>query len=173
VADRDALVRDAPPAQAGAVRDGRVTAAEYEAAVLRSMQCLRRDLIAARSAFAQRPPVLIPPTWSVDRFTYSFGFQLGGEDLDPRPLDRSCQRRYSRTVEAVFHLQRWADPAYVRRSARAFHDCLDRAHLPGRPTDPPRARFRSIITSPAVGDQAAIEARKCIGAHPSIGDLNP
>lgn len=170
---RDDLVRDAPAVQAGALRDRRVTATEYEAAVQASARCLADDLLAARPGLAARPPTFAGPAWSADRFTYSYDFSLAIDDLDPRPLDRSCQQRYSRSIEALFHLQRWADPAFVARSTAAFHACLDAAGLPRGDVRGPRARFRAVITDPSVDEQSAIEARKCIGARPSIGDLTP
>jgi hypothetical protein len=171
--ERSMLLRDAPETQAAALADRKVTVAEYQAAVHRTMRCLGRDLAAARPDLAVHPPSFTGPAWSADRFTFAYDFRLVVSDLDPRPYDRACQQRHSRSIEALFHLQRWSDPAYVRRTRAAFHTCLDDAHLPGREIEGPRARFRAVITDPAVGAQAAIEARKCIGAHPSIGDLNP
>lgn len=171
--DRDRIVRDAPAIQSAALADGRVTVAEYEAAVRRSRQCLAADLAAARPSLTSQPPTFTGPTWSADRFTYSYDFRLTIDDLDPRPIDRACQARNSRAVEALFHVQRWADPAYRVRTSTAFHACLDRAGLPARSVRGPRARFEAVLADASVDDQAAIEARKCIGALPSIGDLNP
>lgn len=171
--DRDALLRRVPPDQAAALRDWRVTPAEYEAAVRRTMRCLADDLLAARPTLAAQPPSFIGPAWSDDHFTYAYEFRLAADDLDPRPLDRSCQERFSRSVETLFHLQRWTDPAFMARSSAALHACLDAARLPGRGVAGPRARFRAVLADPSVGDQEAIEARKCIGARPSIGDLTP
>jgi hypothetical protein len=171
--ERSSILRDAPAAQRGALADGAVTAAEYQAAVRASMRCLSEDLAAAHPVVAAHPPEFTGPAWTDDRFSFVYDYRLPGDELDPRPYDRSCQQRTSRSVEALFHLQRWADPAYLERTGRAFHACLDAAALPGEAADGPRSRFRSVITDPAVDDQGAIEARKCIGAHPSIGDLNP
>lgn len=171
--ERSSILRGAPATQAAALADGTATAAEYQAAVRASMRCLGRDLSAARPALAAHPPSFTGPAWSEDRFTFAYDFRLVVEDLDPRPYDRACQQRHSRSIEALFHLQRWADPDYSRRTSAAFHTCLDDAQLPGGEIEGPRARFRSVITDPAVDVQKAIEARKCIGAHPSIGDLTP
>lgn len=171
--ERSSILRDAPAAQQDALADGVVTTAEYEAAVRSSMRCLREDLAAARPAIAAHPPEFTGPAWTDDRFSFVYDYRLLDDELDPRPYDRSCQQRTSRSVEALFHVQRWADRAYLERTGRAFHACLDAASLPGDAADGPRSRFRSVITDPTVDDQGAIEARKCIGAHPSIGDLNP
>lgn len=173
VAARASVLARAPAGQQGALADGRVTATEYRAAVQDSMFCLASALVDARPVLARRTPTFIGPDWSGDRFTYGYSFELAIDDIDPRPLDRSCQERHSRAVEQLFHLQRLADAPYLDRTSRAFHACLDRAGLPGDDADPPRRRYRAVLDAPSVDDQDAIEARKCIGASPSIGDLNP
>lgn len=170
---RAALVHRAPPSQQAALADGRVAPAEYRSAVARSMGCLARALAGPERRQGVRPAQFRGPTWSDDRYTVAYSYAVTARDVDVRRLDRTCQWRHSRRIEALFHLQYRNDPTAMARSARRFHACLDAAHLPGRSTDPPRARFRAVITSPKVRAAQAVDARICIGTFPSIGDLDP
>ena len=147
-----------------------MTDAEYRAAVRRAMTCLEDAVHRARPGSPPGSVTFEGPTRSVDGFSYSFAFRLDDPSLDPRPLDRRCQAREVERVEALFHLQRRTDRGYLRRTARQFHRCLDRAGLPGDERDGPRSRFVAVLEDDRVGDAGAVAARRCIGASPSIGD---
>jgi hypothetical protein len=167
-----ALLHQPPVQQRPALADGRVTDAEYRDAVERSMTCLEAALLDANPSLVPAEVRLGTPTRTVDGFTYTFHFSVHRPVGDPRPLDRRCQERFSSRVESLFHLQRRADPAFMAAAARSFHGCLDRAGLPATTATGPRARFLAVLADPSVDEREAVRARRCLGDHPSIGDLD-
>ena len=166
------LLRNLPSEQVAATRDRVVSAEEYRAAVVRAMGCLRRRLIEAEPGLTDQDVRLVGPERSIDGFSYSYGFSFAVPTLDPRPIDRACQARFSAGIESLFHLQKRSNPAYMGRVGAAFHHCLDRARLPGDHAIGPRNRFLALLENEDLTPVQAATTRRCIGAYPSIGDLD-
>ena len=166
------LLRNLPSEQVAATRDRVVSDEEYRAAVVRAMGCLRQRLIEAEPGLTDQDVRLVGPERSIDGFSYSYGFSFAVPTLDPRPIDRACQDRFSAGIESLFHLEKRSDPAYMGRVGAAFHYCLDRAHLPGDHALGPRNRFLALLENEDLTPAQTASARRCIGAYPSIGDLD-
>jgi hypothetical protein len=170
----------APPTQAGALADLRVTVDEYRAATDRTIACLE-DRLADAAAAALGPGTIAvevtEPRLTADSYAleYRYGLrpttELRLEDL-PADADEqvaaiaaACQEAHVDEVERAYQLGLLADASYVRDVDEAMRSCL--AELsPLRRGESARQALARIAVAEA-GDTRLVD---CVADLPSVTD---
>lgn len=176
------LSKLAPPPQARALADLRVSFAEYRSAMESSRECLKDELERAISAELGSGSVTASVsdlTVSDDSFQLGFSYTLRPtEDLDqskvrphqvsmPQRLETRCRERYVNMIERGYQVGVLSDGTYVSRAQEQLADCLGRAGV--RLAGTPSARawvIRAATQQGSPGMQST--ALRCGSEVPSV-----
>ncbi len=184
------ITAKADPEQARILGSGPVSPSTYLRAKAVAAACVKAQLVSQAAARGFTLSVTVSqPTLSVDGYQADYTYRVAGsaaalasDSTDARgAADEVCQRQHVEAIEQVYHLQRRADPTWVKAANDGFDRCVAGHQTVGTPKpsdarayvlDRMRAHGMAhpgqVGTRSATGDGLSRSDRACLNEYPSI-----